>query len=67
MTKVRITERTRRKYGEYPNHGTLLCWQWCIDTLGKPKPFGDRWTWDTELTFEFKDAEDAIMFRLLWA
>ena len=64
---VKISEETRRLYGQSPNHGTLLCWNWCVENLGNPEPYGSKWSWDTIRTFQFSDAEDAIMFRLMWA
>ena len=65
--KVKISEKARDMYGAPPYPRTLLCWQWCIDNLGKPEPYGSKWSWDTIRTFKFNDALDATIFKLKWS
>lgn len=62
MTKIKISKETRSNYN--PDGGGLLCWEWCIDKLGMP---GNRWSWDTYKTFEFKNEKDAMLFALIWS
>lgn len=61
MIEVKITQHTRNMYN--PVGGRLLCWEWCVEHIGRHGLF---WEWDTYLTFWFESESDAIAFKLRW-
>ena len=61
MIELKLPKNRRNEYGVA---NTNTAWQWCIDNLGRPEPYGDRWAWDTNRTFWFHLEADASMFAL---
>jgi hypothetical protein len=61
-TPVEIATEQRQNYDSVT--GTLRCWQWAVREFGSP---GQRWQWDTNQTFVFRDGADAVYFSLKWS
>jgi hypothetical protein len=61
-TPVEIATKQRQNYDSVT--GTLRCWQWAAREFGSP---GQRWQWNTNQTFVFRDSADAVYFSLKWS